>query len=178
VQPIWPHPRSPKLFGELSGHGDHGVEPTQKEQLESFVESAGATNAARSVKGCDRCEIPPHPGSGVEYVRTVTMSVDDVGLLAIAQRLDQGSLAQVGAGRKYERNRRHAGCGKRGDKGMLAITGVRHNRDNHVVAAARLASRQCEHDRFEATYFAGSNDLNNCPPGTVVTDDVPAIYTY
>ena len=101
-----------------------------------------------------------------------------VGLLAITQLLDQRSFLQVSARRKDERDRRHAGCSQRGGKRMLAITRLGHDRDNHVVATTRLAGSECEHDRLEAAHLAGSNDLKNCPPWTVVAGNVGAIYTY
>jgi hypothetical protein len=114
----------------------------------------------------------------MEYVRTVTMRVHDVGLLTITQLLDQRSLLQVSARRKYERDRRHPCCTQCGDKRMLAIARGGHDRDNHVVATTRLAGGECDHDRLEAAHLAGSNDLKNCPPWTVVAGDVGAIYTY
>jgi hypothetical protein len=114
----------------------------------------------------------------MQYVGTVTVRVHDVGLLAITQLLDQRSLLQVSARRKYERDCRHAGCSQCGDKGMLAITRVRHDRDNYVVATTRLAGSKRKHDRLEAAHLAGSNDLKNCPPWTVVAGYVGAFYTY
>jgi hypothetical protein len=114
----------------------------------------------------------------MEYVRTVTMRVHDVRLLAITQLLDQGSLLQIRARRKHERNRRYAGCSQCGDKRMLAITRFGHDCDNHLVATTRLSGSEREHDRLESAHLAGSNDLKNGPPRTVVAHTVGAIYTY
>jgi hypothetical protein len=60
---------------------------------------------------------------------------------------------------------------------MLAITGVRHDRDDYTVTAARLAGSEREHNGLEAAYFAGGNDLKNCPPRTVVARSAGALYT-
>jgi hypothetical protein len=61
---------------------------------------------------------------------------------------------------------------------MLTIARVMHDRDNYVVATPCLAGSKREHDRLEAAHLAGSNDLKNCPPRTVVAGNVGAIYTY
>jgi hypothetical protein len=114
----------------------------------------------------------------MQYVGTVTVRVHDVGLLAITQLFDQRSLVQVSVRRKYERDSRHARCSQCGDKGLVAITRVGHDRDDHVVAATLLPLGECEHDRLEAAHLAGRNDLKDCPPRTIVAGNVGAIYTY
>jgi hypothetical protein len=114
----------------------------------------------------------------VEYVRTVTVRVHNVGLLAITQILDQCSLSQVGARRELEWNRHHAGCRQRGDKGMLANARLVHDRDNYLVATPRLAGSEREHYRLEAAHLARCNDLKNCPTRTVAAGSVGAIYKY
>ena len=114
----------------------------------------------------------------MEYVRTVTMRVNDVGILAITQLFDERSLLQVRVRPNYERDRRHAGCSQCRDKGMFAIARIGHDRDDHVVPSTRLAGSDCEYDRLEPTHLAGSNDMNNCPPRTVVARNVSGVYTY
>jgi hypothetical protein len=114
----------------------------------------------------------------MEYVRTVTMRVNDIGLLASAQLFNQRSLLQVRTRGEYERDRVHAGCIQGGDKRMLVSTRVRHDRDNHVVPSTRLARRDCEHHRLKPAHVAGSNDMKDCPPRTIAVGNLGAIYTY
>jgi hypothetical protein len=114
----------------------------------------------------------------VEYIGTVTVRVHDIRLLAITQLPDQGSLLQISARRKYKRDCPYAGRTQRRDKRMLAFTRIRHDRDNHIVAATCLARSEREHDRFQPAHLAGSNDMKNGPPRAVVAYQVGAIYTY